>query len=421
MVSTGDFPRELLCDQVRAAQALAAGLSNAIAATTPGSRISVHMKRVLGPKIAEAAELSPSILYADVSRYVVTDPHKAYYRSALPGAEPGGVGPTSWQVRVAGRAGQGEDPELSPVALASLLVPSISPRSMVAAPNEQEPRQRQRRRPRGGGGSSTGGRGDVAVPEEGADRQDDGSDSQSSADRTPTSEGRAPSVPARGSQPRDNSGSTGTKDRSGEEAEPGEMSWYLHIEVRNVGSGLQGLSVASLFNPFGAPVTGAGIVTSTTIRATGLGLPIARLLAILLNGRVGLFDVFRRASPRRSGGRPRRAYAFTAFIFQVPYVEIQSSSDAESPNHAETQPVLEVAVGAVRPVPLSALTPTIPSAGAVGTGRLSPALGRAESLSSRSSLGSAVPRRMPSATTSSPLGHRRESAGQSAEWSAPPA
>lgn len=102
--------------------------------------------------------------------------------------------------------------------------------------------------------------------------------------------------------------------------------------MRNQGLGLRGLRAAALFNPFGT----LGPVTSASIRATGLGLPISRLLAILLRGRVGLYDVYARSArpPRQGerggGGRPRRVYAYTVFLFQVPLEVAPDEGEGES-------------------------------------------------------------------------------------------
>lgn len=66
----------------------------------------------------------------------------------------------------------------------------------------------------------------------------------------------------------------------------GERIWYVHFEVRNAGKGLQGQDPRVLFAPFAPGLT----YTTRRIRNTGLGLPIVRLLASLMRGRVGLFD-----------------------------------------------------------------------------------------------------------------------------------
>jgi hypothetical protein len=142
--------------------------------------------------------------------------------------------------------------------------------------------------------------------------------------------------------------------------------------VRNQGPGLRGLRAASLFNPFGT----LGPVTSTSIRATGLGLPISRLLAILLRGRVGLYDVYAlSARPPRpggaggdddrgsGGGRLRRVYAYTVFMFQVP-LEV-AAEEAGGVESGGVGGAAGAVTGAER-VPPAAATSTSPARSEVG-------------------------------------------------------
>lgn len=129
VVAADDLPRRLVLDQVRLAQAVANGLANAVAVTPADRNISVHLSRVLAPRmdVGAALELSPSIMYADVGRFVVADASMASYRATLPAGRE--ARPGFHQVRVAGPGVV--DPELPPDALQALLVPSVSPRHMA--------------------------------------------------------------------------------------------------------------------------------------------------------------------------------------------------------------------------------------------------------------------------------------------------
>ena len=305
VLAADDIPRLLRLDAVRVAQAVANGIANAVSATPSDGRISVHLKKVLGWRL-DAIELSPAVLYADVSHFVVTDPQKAFLRSTHPGMQHHREAVSSSQVTVMGPGVS--DPPLSPASLQALSVRSVSPRS-TAVPSKRKHHQYQSRG-RGNGGSTphiVGGSGAA----------------------TPTSflqerEGAAAPIITAAATPSAGKGVNDIEILELEEEGGGaeDLTWFLHIEVRNEGPGLRNLSVPALFNPFGT----VGPVTSTSIRATGLGLPITRLLAILLRGRVGLFDVYRVGTMRSSGGRSR-SYAYTAFIFQVPYVEEVSTAE----------------------------------------------------------------------------------------------
>lgn len=165
----------------------------------------------------------------------------------------------------------------------------------------------------------------------------------------------------------------------------------MHVEVRNVGRGLGGLDVAALFAPFrrvAAPpappleaaaaeassggtdgvaasdAAAGGAATLTALRSSGLGLPISFLLAVLMHGRVGLYDVYERVQERGGGAsgegegggngvrdghrddgreaatgpapagagmapRSGRRYAYTVFAIQVPLVEPGDSEAAQ--------------------------------------------------------------------------------------------
>lgn len=81
----------------------------------------------------------------------------------------------------------------------------------------------------------------------------------------------------------------------------------LLVEVCNQGSGLGGIDVESLFEPYSQSEKDS---VSTQVLGTGLGLPICRLLSKLLGGKVSLFD----------------RGEWTVFAVQIP-IQPASSSD----------------------------------------------------------------------------------------------
>lgn len=62
---------------------------------------------------------------------------------------------------------------------------------------------------------------------------------------------------------------------------------FLHIEVRNRGRGLKGISVKRLFKSF---TQNASDDIDTRVKGSGLGLAVCDLLAELLGGAIGLYD-----------------------------------------------------------------------------------------------------------------------------------
>jgi len=151
--------------------------------------------------------------------------------------------------------------------------------------------------------------------------------------------------------------------------------WWLHLEVQNVCDGLpQDVDIRLLFRPFSAVVpsragahgggaSGAGMSagshrteahdphaatesrgapdsenTRRRIQRTGLGLPIARLLAYLLHGRVGLVEdapaqlgaVPHGYAERYGSGAGGGSGSCVRFFLQVPLVLPEPSGDGSS-------------------------------------------------------------------------------------------
>jgi CheY-like chemotaxis protein len=85
--------------------------------------------------------------------------------------------------------------------------------------------------------------------------------------------------------------------------------WCLHLEVANHGVGLRNQKPLALFLPF---EPGIGLEASASrYHNTGLGLPIARLLALKMKARIGLVD-----EPSSE------AAAFTRFFMEIPISSI---------------------------------------------------------------------------------------------------
>lgn len=232
VVVAADVPDECYMDPIRVSQMLANGIANAVSYTPTDGTISLHIWRVYAPVVTAKDAKSTSAI-------VVGPPTGAEMSQGAPLGS-GGITPAD-----------------------------------------------------AGAGATK--RGKKRSPDTGRDRR------RLSADTGPTpvtggSPARDPRTPATGrnAPPSEGQGSgsglasSPAQPAGADQQAPGQkMRWYLHIEVRNTDGGLKGLDPRTLFTPF---LADSDLSAKKRLRSTGLGLPIVRLLAGLVRGRVGLYD-----------------------------------------------------------------------------------------------------------------------------------